>query len=345
MNENLTSFFPRDAQLAAVPSWSSPRLLAAGSTFTTRWRNSELYPGYRLRGRVMRLAMRGLAASGLVSRTVDDGVRATLRDFLADELPGAEIASLLVGTPGPAQKLTIELRHTDGRVAGYGKFARSAVARRRLTGEHETLLALPENVAPRVLRFGPWEGGLLLVTTAAQGRPVETTLPPSDDLCSYLEKLETDAFLPIETHEVVQAILDEWPSARKLVASLSARHWPVCIQHGDFAPWNIKRSESGLIAFDWEYGVLKGLFGLDLAFFCLQTMALVRDSDPEKAGRIAADTLVEVVSRRPGMQALTRDEARALVGIAALDAFRKAAIDGHDPESPLQRWRVAVANL
>lgn len=345
MKENLTSFFPRGARLAAVPSWSSPRLVAAGTTMSARWRNSALYPGYRLRGRVMRIAMRGLAASGLVTRSVDVGTHDTLRNFLGDALPRATTASLLIGTPGPAQKLTVEFRNPDGSVAGYGKYAGSDVARRRLTSEHDTLQELPAGVAPRPLRFGPWDGGILLVTSVADGRSVETALPPAQDIVDYLTGLETDDFRPVDEHVPIQTVLNRWPAARSLVEKLSTRRWPVCIQHGDFAPWNIKRGSSGLIAFDWEFGTLDGFFGLDLAFFCLQTMALIRDADPEKARGIAADTLCEAVRRRSGMQDLSREEADALVGIAALDAHHKASVDGHDPQSPLQQWRVAVANI
>jgi hypothetical protein len=69
--------------------------------------------------------------------------------------------------------------------------------------------------------------------------------------------------------------LEKIVPARKLDADNRLVH--TTIQHGDFAPWNIKVSSEGAwTAVDWERGRLNGIPGWDWFHYVIQTRILVR---------------------------------------------------------------------
>jgi hypothetical protein len=75
--------------------------------------------------------------------------------------------------------------------------------------------------------------------------------------------------------------------AQKLLKDQSnanvARSVSTSIQHGDFAPWNIKVSAGGTwTVLDWERGNLQGVPALDWFHYEIQTGILVHKSSTEK---------------------------------------------------------------
>jgi hypothetical protein len=100
-----------------------------------------------------------------------------------------------------------------------------------------------------------------------------------------------------------QVTLSETPAWRKLeetcaanlqfqsiASKLRLRRIHPCLQHGDYVPWNIKRSpESGWTVLDWERGELIGIPGWDWFHYVLQTGILVkRLTSEELANRTEA---------------------------------------------------------
>ena len=334
MSISAASFFPPGTKLAAVPSWDAPRLVSTGATMRDRWNNSALYPGYKLRGRLYRIAMRAASASGLGSRTpdvLDSGQ--SFSDFLEKRLPNTSVASVLVGTAGPAQKTTVELKFGDGRLAGYAKYGEKPSAKIRVRSEFDVLSALPDTVGPRVLGFGAWRDGFVLITSPIEGRRVGTSLPPDAAIVSYLRKLETGPEVALFEHPFVSDLLDQRPDAEQYLGPLSTRRWAVTIQHGDFAPWNARRADAAIHAFDWEYGRIDGFPGLDMAFYWLQTLALIRRSSPQEAFRTAVAGLSDY------FDGLDRSALESIVRLAVVDAYLKAEADGHPESYPIQAWR------
>lgn len=69
--------------------------------------------------------------------------------------------------------------------------------------------------------------------------------------------------------------------------------------HGDFAPWNMKRDEQGIVVFDWEYCGMR-FYGFDLIHFTYQVNTLLLNMSEEKAIRnavIRAQDLDHLISR------------------------------------------------
>ena len=263
-----------------------------------------------------------------------------LGEFVKDVLPEVRSAIVLVGTPGPAQKITARLLGDRGRVLGYLKYGEKEAARTRLEQERRVLNDLPGGVGPRLLKFGSLGDGDALLVTALEGKGVPATLHLDEDLIALLTSLVVSAPVPLEDHPWVRHVSETTadPCLNPWFEMLAGKRWPVVVQHGDFAPWNLVRKPDGTLgAIDWEYGALEGFPYLDLAYYVLQVLALVHRQAPSRAAEYAAGYL----SRQPRL-ALSGPEAQVLTRLAAYDAYLKSRADGQPDDTKLQAWRRAV---
>lgn len=333
-------FCPPDARVLALPSWRSPRLLLSSAPDPLRrWQQSSLYPASRPTAKLYRFVLRCRAATGLAKARTLRSSSWPLWEFVEDVSHQLTFAVILVGTPGPAQAITVQLRDEKNRVLGYLKYAEKDAARRRLQQERTMLLSLPEGIGPKLMRFGPLGDGEALLKSALPGKVLPTRLPPPGDLTGLLASLSVLPAVPIDAHQWVHRMrelgvpeLDAW------LAPLAGRDWPVVVQHGDFAPWNLLRQPDGTLrAVDWEYGTLESFPYLDLAHYLLQVLGLVRRKRPLEAARYT----IEYLSRQPG-PALSSTEAWSLTRLAAYDTYRKLSDDGQSSKGGLQPWRRAI---
>ena len=337
-----TWFFPPGTRVLALPNWKSPRLYLPAQHFHRIWQDSSFYPASRLLARVYRLSLRARAAAGLGETREARRSFWPLGKFARGVLPQAASAVTLVGTPGPAQKITVRVLGRQGEVLAYLKYAEKVAARRRLRHEHRMLREIPGGVGPSVLKFGPFADGEALLTTALAGEKLPTTLPPPEELNSFLASLVVSPPVPLETHPWVRLVREQrGPDLERWFETLAARSWPVVVQHGDFAPWNLLRWPAGPVgAIDWEYGTLEGFPHLDLAYYILQVAALIQRRTPPRAMDYATSFLM----RQPQL-ALSAEEARVLIYLSAYDAYLKSRQDGQPDDTKLQAWRRRIWEL
>lgn len=326
-------FFAPGTPVVALPGWQAPRLFVPARPAHLRRRHSSLYPAFKLPARLRRGALRALA--GLLPTRTAPGP-ALLPPFLADVLPEAASFGVLMGTPGPAQKITVECRTADGRVCGYAKVGRSDAARARLRHEHAVLERLPAGLGPRALghaALGPFD---VLVVTPLAGRPAPTTWPPPPAVTAFVQRLvQPGPLYPLAGHPWARSLGEVPPPVAAALDALAGRAWPLAFQHGDFAAWNLRLTGAGrVLAFDWETATPEGFPFLDLAYLALQHGAHLYAWPPAKAARHAADALVAAGA------GLRRAEAEALVRLAAYDAYRTGMALQED--LPLQQWRRRV---
>lgn len=334
-------FFPPGTRVLALPNWQQPRLYLPAQGFFGRWEASSLYPASRLQARLYRLLLRTRAAMGLMEVRTARSSEWILGEYVRDKLPQATSVVVLVGQPGPIQKTTAQLRDVKGRVLGYAKYAEKEAARRRLRREHYILSSTAKGLAPEALKYGALGKGDVLLRTPVLGKQPLATLPPVKGAVSYLASLGVSSPVIVDDHPWVRSVRERGSEAGKLdtcFEALASRRWPVVIQHGDFVPWNLIHRPGGNIgAYDWEHGTLEGFPYLDLAYYILQTSALVYRWAPAKAARYAAAYLT-----REARYALDSTEAQALTRLAAYDAYQKTLEDGQPAGTDLQTWRRAI---
>jgi hypothetical protein len=341
MIRDLGLFFPPGSRVLALPNWRRPRLYLLARRFSQRWKVSSFYPASRLQARFYRLSLRIAATAGISEVRTIHSSDWPLGRLTEDIVPQLGNVGVLVTTSRAGRKAVVQLRDEEGRVFGYLKYAEQEAARRLLRHEHNILSALPGELGPEPLKYGDLGSGEALLMTPIAGSKLPVTVPPADGVLDYLMALAISVPVSTEAHPWVLHIgrlNDQRSWIEDCFEALANRRWPVTIQHGDFAPWNMLRMPGGKIeAYDWEYATLEGFPYLDYAYYILQTLILIYRWAPTKAAQYAERCLM----REPQI-ALSNSEARAIVRLAAYDAYQKYLHGGQEPSTSLQTWRRAI---
>ena len=160
-----------------------------------------------------------------------------------------------------------------------GTFPGVPASRGRIEDEGLHLLRLPR-LSGALLAAGDWQDAVALLE---QWRIRGERMPASE--------------FP-EWPAIVNALKDR---DERFLEHLSGQHLLPMVRHGDYARWNLIRTEAeGLMAIDWEWGSDHGMPGLDMAHFFAQDARLVR--------RLSPDDVVEETSR-----ALRHPRCRSLI--------------------------------
>jgi hypothetical protein len=190
------------------------------------------------------------------------------------------------------------------------------------------------------------------------------------ELGAYLEALQISAEgFEVDEHPAIVRLREQvvirdlqFPGAdsqafEKMIAPLRTQKWPVVIQHGDFAPWNVLRISEGrmlkaedlsppsvvghqlseLCAIDWEEGTAEGFPYFDLIYYVLQTAFLVHKWSPEKAFKYARTALEG--------RGIDKNRGCSLIRLAMLDAYIRFGCCAADKDNPLQQFRLAIIHL
>jgi hypothetical protein len=335
-NVNGLGIFPPGTPLLALPNWHAPRVVMSKSDGALRrWRNSSFYPATRLVAKLYRFAIRGRATLGWSEARQALGERWSLHEFLEDCLPATASIVLLTRPAGPAQKFTAELRDPAGRITGYVKYGKEALAQRRLTQDYMMLMRLPAGLGPTPLKFGNMGDGTALLVTPLCGQEIRARLPPASEVLEFAKSLEISSPLALDDHPYIRAVRQRIGTRLDaILEDLAGRAWPIVLHHGDLTPWNLRRRDDGLRAFDWEFGTPDGFPYIDLAHFILQVAFLIYSWPPVKSAIYATEWL-----KRQSTLGLTDREARALTRLAMFDAYLRAKEDGYRDDHPLRAWR------
>ena len=165
-----------------------------------------------------------------------------------------------------------------------------------IRGETEALESLPAGTrgAPKLLGVHRGEDLALLRMPYIDG--VMIGAAEVSEVLSLLESWRSELpAMPI--HEfgewpVIEAALAGDERGRSAMEDLSNKMLRPVIRHGDLARWNLLRTAAGgLMVLDWEWGVARGMPGLDLAHFFAQDARLVRRLPPREVIRSVLGSL------------------------------------------------------
>jgi thiamine kinase-like enzyme len=303
-----------------------------------RWKHSFLYPAFRPPAKFYRMILRTKALMGIGKTIEAPQDEWMLSDFLADILPEIHSTVLLMGTISPAQKVIVQLWN-ENKVVGYIKYAENPRARVRLNQEYQMLSSLPINLAPKPIKYDVFLNGLALVTEPILGKMLCPCLPPPPAVGSLLKTLTLSRFYSIENHPWVKK-LEERNLSRiePWITALTTHKWPIAINHGDFAPWNIFHIKEDLFSLvDWEYGNINGFPYIDLAYYLLQVAMLIYRWPPSRAKAYAINYICHSLKSE-----VSPVEAKAIINITAYNAYQQAKADGHSANEPIQVYRSAI---
>jgi hypothetical protein len=253
----------------------------------------DLYPAQSFRARAAKSLLRLLIRTGLPIGTERNLLSLSIQDsflkFLSNEAgSGSEIPrfGILAGNPAHnTQRFIILLFDQDQRPVAIVKAGLSEPAKALIEKERQFLSKVPADT----------KGIPKLHASFADDRVkafamdfVEGESPRASDLqqlpailSSWISKSqnalrETAAWQQLETGSWLVPL---YPGLRQL----RDRSIRTCIQHGDFAPWNIKASRNGAwTVLDWERGTLNGIPGWDWFHYIIQTAVLVEHKSVEE---------------------------------------------------------------
>jgi hypothetical protein len=261
----------------------------------------DLYPAQTPRARAARTVLRWLLRAAapfgtekLAFRISADDPFVKFLSALAGEQAGRlPTLGVLAGNPASdGQRFMVLVFDAHQKPVAVAKAGLSERARALIQNEEAFLAAVPPDTSgvPRLRATfaSPRLRALALDFFAGDspGARHEGALPAL--LVSWVD--------PQRTRQLSQtpdwARLESAASANELFSTvarrLSGQMIRATIQHGDFAPWNIKVSASGVwTALDWERGELAGIPGWDWFHYVVQTGILV--------GRLGTTDLVQRV--------------------------------------------------
>jgi len=291
----------------------------------------------------------------------------TLAGLCPDLLPILKVVPLanlkyigfLQGAPGPRSKLTLKLMDAAGNSLAYARIADSPGAVAVLRREAQVLTMSKLGACqPVIIAQGEYSSpdDFFIVESAGPEQSAGPVL--AERHFAVLARMlgdETIAWHVMidQLEEEVSGLMGEPGLSRIVEASLvllrrtTGYNVKVCIEHGDFAPWNIREDASGeLFVLDWEHARVRGLPWLDALHFVYQMETLVLRKQPKtvlnalrKVFVLPAAKEYAINERGSGMQ---RDH---FIMIYLLRMLVTGSADGRLPTSPDQETRCKVLKL
>jgi hypothetical protein len=272
-----------------------------------------------------------------------------------------------VGTPGPRQKLTLAMMDAGGRPIAYAKVAHASHACTALRTEKTLLVALERHteLAGRVPRsLGMFDSGGYLIHVQSPGFGDHCQSRWTVAHWRFLEELANGKRASLHGHLSTLRLAEEparhdllvlYPEQLSLLRNsrtkaLGERDEEVtgCIEHGDFAPWNMRihSDDTGrqqLFVYDWECGREDGVPLLDAFHFVVQSAILV---DAFDGMRILSDVKKMLAGDACRVYrdklAISDATAEKLFRLYLLQVILDSVETGEAMDSPLQARRFAV---
>ena len=344
-------------QYIALPSLQDVRWLLPVDHGTLAAASTTIPHPHRRAARLQRLVLMLLLKAGRLqtrSRLITVAAKrqpAIVRSF-ERLFPGLTFdLSISAGTPGPMRKPTVACFDRNGTPLAFAKVATTPAAEALIHNEAAVLRHIESEprlrgIAPRLLAETTCDGRATVVQSVLTGRLAPVTLGEAHR--DFLSALESDATYSVAAQPFVRALLDRlrWqpgiadecrPVVEDAVRALAGTLLPSTLMHGDFAPWNLRVQDDAIRAFDWEYGVVDGLPGLDELHHVWQTRTLLDKQEPALVVQ-ALDALA--ITLPIGLDA---KQARALVSLYLAHGLIHRFKLGCDDADPLvQSYRAAL---
>jgi hypothetical protein len=207
-------------------------------------------------------------------------------------VPRVEVAISVGATLRPNVKPVLTVLSPAGRVLAFAKIGWNELTADLVRNESRMLLELRDRPtrtfrAPRVLHHGTWNGNELLVLSPLEHavrrrRPVDA-LPEAAMLRELATVMGSERVrvtsTPVWADLVARATaaagtLEHGERVAAAIAALEARLADVellhGLSHGDFAPWNLLHTASGVNLWDWERAAPSRPVGFDVVHYAFE---------------------------------------------------------------------------
>jgi Phosphotransferase enzyme family len=299
-----------DSEFILLLSVRRPRLLVpavpAAAAAAVRGYGQPRATAARLGARALSLAL-GSRAGGAAFRSrirvhAPPGTD-TIESFLASALGRDVLVSFYLGAARANRKPVLQLLTAQGQPVGFAKIGVNPLTKALVQAEREALTklgraGLRDIMVPQVLHYGDWRDMNVLVLSALPAwqrrRPVSwARLAAAMNSVASVgglrrEPLAASSYWQRLTGRLTAA--DESTARDQLLSALdalSARAGDVPLVlgswHGDWTPWNMASTRSGLLVWDWERFTSGVPLGFDALHYSLQRDVGPRRREPRGA--------------------------------------------------------------
>lgn len=341
-------FFDDDTQVLGLPCRKRARFFLKKGTAQTRWEDSAgYYPAFKLRARLFKLLLRILVTLFPMLFHCLRTKRSHQTDVpfsffrLKENFPALDRSVVMLGAiDDNRRKAIVCLKDGTGASIAYIKWGSRPLAQKKVLNEGRMLTLLPEHSGPEVLKEWDIESAKAICLSSVVGEDLPKFLPGVsnriywDEIISFLSKLsEGVPTANVYDHPWICGLMQRTSfDLSEVLHPMEQQAWPIVVCHGDFTPWNLVRDRGGhLIAIDWEDGTSEGFLWADLAYYVIQTGALMH--------KWSAVRIREYLSSLLQYYGVKESAAQSIIRLVALDAYLKGCEDGVSPDCHLQKVR------
>jgi thiamine kinase-like enzyme len=199
--------------------------------------------------------------------------------FLEKRYQKAIITSVYHATA--KDKVVLQLQ-SDSKLIGYMKVGITASGNQRITNEIKALKLLKHLNTPKLLDSGEYLGHKFVFISAINGEQIELSFNTVTTLLKSLHSTESQKYFLLKDHPRTTQIKDCLKAAKQneFMAIFNdldlVIQTQLCYEHGDFAPWNILKSDGELALIDFEYFKADGIQEFDLIKYYYQIGSLLK---------------------------------------------------------------------
>jgi hypothetical protein len=280
---------------AAIPSHSDCRWLLPTQNPVALLAGTHIYEPHKLSARFVKRALIGAVKLGWNGGSGSNVLIASKTRLplvtLIQEVTGESqpLFAFSLGRHAAVRKLTLQVMYPNGDILGYLKLPLTDIAAERVRHEANVLGMLLKVPAlhphvPRLLYAANWNGTYLLLQSALRGE--RGPLIFNDMHERFLRELWEVRSVKVSGQALIRRLAAKWDTTvrrldsewgelgkevlQRATRDLQNIKLSCGLMHGDFAPWNTRIRQDGLLVFDWESADWEAPTSWDVFHFTVQ---------------------------------------------------------------------------
>lgn len=266
---NMTEFLSEKTYVL-LPTKSNPKVYLPLDTKSRTTRAFKLYNPFSGKAKALKSIAGFLCVnSQFLAKSVlptEQGKSSLFLKYVEELLGKKILTSVYIATA--KDKVVLQLQDGDG-ILGYLKYPISDIGKERLINERNALNLLAQiNRVPGLILKNTYDDVPFIIVENVEGSIGHVS--PSE-FHGILKSFQKDVFFRLSEHPRIltlrsrleKAGQEKFSALLTKIANLSNRKYKEVFEHGDFAPWNLIRTETDIIPFDFEYFEERGLEYLD----------------------------------------------------------------------------------
>lgn len=194
-------------------------------------------------------------------------------EYLEEKLKVSLIPSIYYATE--KEKVVLQLQ-SNNEIIGYVKFSLNELGNKRLKKENEAIEILSGiHLVDPVILFDEYKGHTCLLLKELKGKINTIKYNELEDLLGHFKKASK---YQLKDHPRVMQLISavkkkgfqECEMILNNTCKVSHEWYCEVFEHGDIAPWNLMRTDTGIVPFDFEYFEERGIEYFDLINYYYQ---------------------------------------------------------------------------